>query len=251
MPGTTERRETGRTTRLNDNTFALQQIPLYSRANKSQKNESQGGAKTEELDEQEKNLLREYCKEATKRSRYITTGGGYSVYDPKAEPEKREVAESLEYKGYITPPKGLGSIVTRDLTREGVNYCNEEEQKNRNHLRLAAEQARTRLPRPIALQRIIDGIEYDTGDPETRLIGEINIGSASYIGETTREEFHKDLKQLWRTKDGHYFFYGSVGGLEPIDSEAAHAAMNTTIGYRRFLTDAQLKELEEEDKMTL
>lgn len=129
-----------------------------------------------------------------------------------------------------------------------VKMENDEEQKNRGLLRLAAQQAKTRLPRPITLQRIIDGIEYDTEDPETLLIGEINIGSASYIGESTREEFHKDIKQLWRTKDGHYFFYGSVGGLEPIDTKTAHTAMNTAIGYRRFLTDAQLKELEEEDE---
>ena len=47
------------------------------------------------------------------------------MYNPKTEPGKKEVAKSLEYKGYITPPKGLGSIITRDLTPKGVDYCNE------------------------------------------------------------------------------------------------------------------------------
>lgn len=122
---------------------------------------------------------------------------------------------------------------------------NDEEQKNRGLLRLAAVQGKTRLP---PLRRVIDGVVYDTGDPETRLIGEINIGSGSYIGESTRQEFNKDLKQLWRTKDGHYFFNGSVGGLEPIDTETAHTSMNKDILFRRYLTDAQKKGLEEEDE---
>jgi hypothetical protein len=126
---------------------------------------------------------------------------------------------------------------------------NDEEQKNRGLLRLAADQSRTKLPRPITLQRFIGGIEYDdTGDSSTRLLGEIYVGSASYVDESTeREKRYTDLKQLWRKKDGHYFFYSSYAGLEPIDAKAAHKAMNTEIGYRRFLTDAEKRELEEED----
>lgn len=90
----------------------------------------QGGDNIEEdldLDEQEQNLLREYCKKAMERSHNITTGGrGYTVYNSQTEPEKRKVAESLEDKGYITGPKGYGlsGPVRRNLTREGVEYCN-------------------------------------------------------------------------------------------------------------------------------
>jgi GH43 family beta-xylosidase len=54
-----------------------------------------------------------------------------------------------------------------------------------------------------------------------------------------REVFdNRDLKQLYRKEDGHYFFYNNVGLYEPIDTETAHTAKNTTAGYRRFLTDS-------------
>jgi hypothetical protein len=121
---------------------------------------------------------------------------------------------------------------------------NDEERKNRGHLRIAADQEKTRLPR---IRLVIDEVVYDTGDPETRLIGEINVGSASYNGESTREEFYEDLKQLYRTKDGDYFCYG-IAGIEPINTETAHACMDKDIRFRRYVTDAQKKELEQGDE---
>lgn len=66
-------------------------------------------------------MLRDFCKAAMEQSRYITTSGIYQVFDRDTEPQKMEVAGSLEYKGYI-------KIETKDptysLTRKGVDYCN-------------------------------------------------------------------------------------------------------------------------------
>ncbi len=75
----------------------------------------------EELDLDERNLLRDFCKAALERSRYVTTSGIYQVFDSETEPQKLDVAESLQYKGYI-------KIETKDpmysLLPKGVEYCN-------------------------------------------------------------------------------------------------------------------------------
>ena len=119
-----------------------------------------------------------------------------------------------------------------------------QEQEHRGRLRLAASQYRTRFPNIIVE---IDGIIYDTNNPTTRLLGEINIATASYVGESLKEQRYSDSKQLWRTKDGKYFFYG-IGGVEAIDNKTAHKAMDEDYGYRRYLTDSDKKEIEEEDE---
>ena len=125
-----------------------------------------------------------------------------------------------------------------------IKLENDQEQKDRGLLLLDSNQARTKLPRIV---KEIDGVIYNTGDPQTRLFGQINVGTAEYIGESTREKLYTDLKQLWRTKDAHYFFC-SIGGIEPIDSQTAHAAMNRDRGYWRFLTEAEKKEIEQDDE---
>jgi hypothetical protein len=122
---------------------------------------------------------------------------------------------------------------------------NRQEKEDRGHLLFDENRERIRFP-SIKIER--DSVVYDTGDLETRLIGQINVGSAEYIGEgANRKKLYTDHKQLWRTKDGHYFFYG-IGGIEPISTETAHAAMDRDGGYKRFLTDARKKEIEDDDE---
>ncbi|MGD0172178.1 MAG: hypothetical protein ABSB81_08665 [Halobacteriota archaeon] len=122
---------------------------------------------------------------------------------------------------------------------------NRQEKEDRGHLLVDENRERIRFP-SIKIER--DSVVYDMGHPETRLIGQINVGSAEYIGEgANRKKLYTDLKQLWRTKDGHYFFYG-IGGIDAISTETAHAAMNRDVGYRRFLTDARKKEIEDDDE---
>jgi hypothetical protein len=74
----------------------------------------------EDLDEWEKNLLRSLCRAATKKTGYIETVRSFILFDPQADALTRDVADSLEYKGYI-------EITNKDyglkLTGQGVNYC--------------------------------------------------------------------------------------------------------------------------------
>ncbi|HYB58951.1 MAG TPA: hypothetical protein VEB88_01720 [Candidatus Acidoferrales bacterium] len=122
---------------------------------------------------------------------------------------------------------------------------NDEEQKARGRLRLAASQARVRLP---LIEIETGGVTYSTQDPETLLIGELGVGGAHYIGgETARAEFNRDLIQLWRTKDGHYFCY-SNDGITPVKVETAHLFMDKDILCRQYLTDAHKRELELDDE---
>lgn len=98
----------------------------------------------EVLDSDERNLLRDFCKAAMKRSRYITNRGMYIVFDRDSEPEKMEVAESLEYKGYI-------KIETKDpaysLLPKGVKYCNK--QKSQEGAKLGLKERRRKFIRDI------------------------------------------------------------------------------------------------------
>lgn len=98
----------------------------------------------EVLDLDERNLLRDFCKAAMKRSRYITNRGMYIVFDRDSEPEKMEVAESLEYKGYI-------KIETKDpaysLLPKGAEYCNK--QKSQEGAKLGLKKKRGQFIRDI------------------------------------------------------------------------------------------------------
>jgi hypothetical protein len=96
----------------------------------------------EDLDEQERNLLRDFCKAAMKRSRYVTTSGMYKVFDRDTEPEKVEVAELLRYKEYI-------KIETKDpmysLLPKGVEYCNKH--KSQRSAKLSLKEKRGKFIR--------------------------------------------------------------------------------------------------------
>ena len=121
---------------------------------------------------------------------------------------------------------------------------NLEEDAERYHLKMLAHEAREKLP---SLPQTIGGVVYDAKDLRTRLLGEEDP-KVRLLGESARD--NRDLEQLYRKEDGQYFFYSNVGLYEPIDTETAHTAMNTTIGYRRFLTNVQKNELEKEDERT-
>jgi hypothetical protein len=61
------------------------------------------------------------CLAATKESGYLEAIKGFQLFDPETDRVKRDVADSLEYKGYI-------GIDNKDyylkLMPPGVDYCN-------------------------------------------------------------------------------------------------------------------------------
>lgn len=108
---------------------------------------------------------------------------------------------------------------------------NDEEQKERH--------------RYLNPKRRIDGILFDTEDPETRLIGQVKAGSAGWAN--LPKEKITDCEQLWRTKDGHYFLC-DFGGPKHIDTKTAHDYMSADQGFTRFLTLNQKRELDLADE---
>jgi hypothetical protein len=80
-----------------------------------------------ELDEQERNLLRDFCEEADKQSsqsgRYPISGG-LEIFH-RGEIEKVEIARSLEAKNFICiiAKNGIYGGPIYSLTPKGVKYC--------------------------------------------------------------------------------------------------------------------------------
>jgi hypothetical protein len=80
-----------------------------------------------ELDEQERNLLRDFCEEADKQSsqssRYPIRGG-LEIFH-RGEIEKVEIARSLEAKNFIhiVAKNGIYGGPVYSLTPKAVKYC--------------------------------------------------------------------------------------------------------------------------------
>lgn len=130
----------------------------------------------EDLDLYERNLLRDFCKAAIERSRYITTKGMYKVFDGDTEPEKMEVAESLQYKEYV-------KIETKDpmysLLPKGVEYCNNY--RLQKGVKLGLKERRRKF-----IRDIYDSVEGD--DSRWLVSAELESFAARY--SYTNDEVH-------------------------------------------------------------
>lgn len=122
---------------------------------------------------------------------------------------------------------------------------NNREQKERERLQKEADRERIKLPK-----MKIDGVEFDTSDRETRLIGKTPTWTVFWTSPKLGTEEVYEL--YWRTNDGSYFEYlnGSSGGFASrIDTKTAHELLNiNTPDYLWFLTELQKKELKKEDE---
>jgi hypothetical protein len=124
----------------------------------------------------------------------------------------------------------------------------DREQKERERLQKEADQEMEK----INFEKIATfDEELNPYDPKTRLIGK---SSTSFFEWSRPEEVRgkkgHEYTLYWRKKNGNYFKFTVNAGtfFENIDAKAVHDLMNKRAGFQWFLTDAQKKELQEQDE---
>ncbi|MGB8311971.1 MAG: hypothetical protein WCE81_08930 [Halobacteriota archaeon] len=94
----------------------------------------------------------------------------------------------------------------------------------------------------------IDGVMYDTQDPETQPIGERRYGGWS-------EDRYESFERLYRTRDGEYFIHKTVtdrktnktsDDIVPISMSEAHDLIDR--GYDKYMTEDQKAQIKPENE---